>query len=57
MTGWSVAFVLYLIPVLVGLVSNRSNTTRDPHLWENLLWPPLMFVGAIMLYRENKKKP
>jgi hypothetical protein len=55
MSGWTVAFILYLIPLLVSLVSNKSKTVRDPDLWEAILWPPLMLIGAVVLYLENRK--
>lgn len=56
MDGWIVAFILYLIPLLVAMVSNKSPDVRDPHMWEAILWPILMLIGAFILHYQNRKE-
>jgi len=56
MDGWIVAFILYLIPVLCGLVKNETPHTRDTEIWEALLWPPLMLIGIVILWFQSRKR-
>lgn len=56
MDGWTVAFILYLIPVLVGMISAKDKEVRDPFFLEVILWPPLMLIGALMLWLRERKK-
>lgn len=54
MDGWTVAFILYLIPLLTGIV--RSKMDPGYTIPSLILWPPMMLGGAIILWFHLRKK-
>lgn len=56
MDGWTVAFILYMIPVLVAILPLKSVDEHHPEFWVALLWPILSLVGAVVMWFQMRKR-
>ena len=54
MSGWTVALILYVIPLLGGIEKFRKEDPLSVIL-ATIFWPPMMLIGTMMLYFKRTK--